>query len=594
MQHTDLNPIASLNFTDHDTFERRSYMSILFVVIFILIVSLLMGFYHKLILVAYYIPESTMLITVGVVFGFIITFFDETVTRTMRLTPTLFFYIFLPPIVLDASYTLHDRSFTETLLPVLVFAILGTFANFFIVGYVLYGISIACDLHDPGITKYTVLLFSAIISAVDPVAVLAIFKEIGVNRKLYFLVFGESLLNDGVSIVVYEALLSFYSSPQLDATSLGYGAILFIVVGVGGLMIGILGGFAVCMITKELEASLLLEPVVLIAFAFLAYLIAQMFHCSGIFALVVCGIMESMYAFENVSEDSQEFTRRVLHTTATLSEAIVFLLLGIAVSSMKANLLQYIYAAVVICVCVATRFIVIFSMTLILKCCNLLVEKISVTDQFVIAYGGLRGAVAFSLVQLAEEDIHIKIEPMMSLTLYVIIFTVVPIGLTLKPIVELMEISREQADNMLFAEIGKSIVAYTMAGIESIVDRWGVDKIIEHLSYFNDRYVRPILQQDPLSHKKKLITFIPEPKESGKQSRKSEGFERRITHLKTSRTTITAILPQRTETVSVWGRDRFDRLPTQIYRRRDNSEYFFRTMSVEDNEKKSNSKWNTS
>lgn len=349
-------------------------------------------------------------------------------------------------------------------------------------------------------------------------------------------------------------------------------------------MIGLVGGFMVCMITKHLQASLLLEPVVLLAFAFLAYLVAQMFHCSGIFALVVCGIMESMYAFENVSEDSQEFTRRALHTISTLSEAIVFLLLGIAVASMEANVTQYIYASVVIVVCVTTRFIVIFFMTFVLTCCNLLVEKISLTDQFVIAYGGLRGAVAFSLVQLARENSFLIVqEPMFSLTLYVILFTVVPVGLTLKPIVELMEISREQPDNLLFAEIGKSIVAYTMAGIESILDRWGIDKIIEKLSHYNDNLIRPVLQQDPLSQKKKLISMFADPKDVEKQTVKRDASEapqasmpRRMTRI----STFGSMLPYR-ESVNVWGRDRFERVTSRVgVSRRDmnrrDSDLFFR------------------
>lgn len=116
----------------------------------------------------------------------------------------LFFYILLPPIILDAGYFLPIRPFVENLGTILIFAVVGTLWNAFFVGGLLYGVcqigtESASILSRIGLLQC--LLFGSIISAVDPVAVLAVFEEIHINELLHILVFGESLLNDAVTVV---------------------------------------------------------------------------------------------------------------------------------------------------------------------------------------------------------------------------------------------------------------------------------------------------------------------------------------------------------------------------------------------------------
>ena len=119
----------------------------------------------------------------------------------------------------DSAYTLYDREFLSNIVSVVVYAVVGTLFNVFAIGYglyLLYNVGAMGDLYCNFSGNYTTegcaldatssLTFSSLISAVDPVAVLAIFEEIGVNMGLYFLVFGESLLNDGVTVVLYNSM----------------------------------------------------------------------------------------------------------------------------------------------------------------------------------------------------------------------------------------------------------------------------------------------------------------------------------------------------------------------------------------------------
>lgn len=143
-------------------------------------------------------PESCLLITVGLLVGGLIELAGEKVPPV--LDSQLFFLCLLPPIILDAGYFLPIRPFMENLGTILMFAVVGTLWNSFFIGGLLYSVcQIQPDLSQ--LDLLSCLLFGSIISAVDPVAVLAVFEEIHINELLHIIVFGESLLNDAVTVV---------------------------------------------------------------------------------------------------------------------------------------------------------------------------------------------------------------------------------------------------------------------------------------------------------------------------------------------------------------------------------------------------------
>lgn len=139
-----------------------------------------------------------MLLLVGVVLGLVL-FHSGMVVGP--LTPTVFFLFMLPPIVFDAGYFMPNRLFFDNIISILVYAIIGTVWNALSIGVTLYAIGRTGIFGYDDIPLMHMLLFSSIVSAVDPVAVLAVFEEIHVNEVLYIIVFGESLLNDAVTVV---------------------------------------------------------------------------------------------------------------------------------------------------------------------------------------------------------------------------------------------------------------------------------------------------------------------------------------------------------------------------------------------------------
>lgn len=167
-----------------------------------------------------------MLILLGLVLGGVVLIASK--KQLYQLDPGLFFLFLLPTIVGDAGYFMPARLFFDNLGAILMYAVVGTLWNAFCTGFCLYGVKLAgcigelrvrmafviialCLLQvclcvdsrvDAGLMEF--LLFGALISAVDPVAVLAVFEEVHVNEMLFIIVFGESLLNDAVTVVSYD------------------------------------------------------------------------------------------------------------------------------------------------------------------------------------------------------------------------------------------------------------------------------------------------------------------------------------------------------------------------------------------------------
>ncbi|XP_067949078.1 sodium/hydrogen exchanger 3-like [Watersipora subatra] len=130
------------------------------------------------------------------------------------------------------------------------------------------------------------MLFASIIVAVDPVAVLAIFQEVGVNSVLYFIVFGESLLNDAVTVVLYHTLdgMNCYVDAGEELTAVMYviAFVKFFTSSIGGITIGALFAVLTAVLTKYTVETRVVEPLLVFTLAYLSYLTSELFSFSGI------------------------------------------------------------------------------------------------------------------------------------------------------------------------------------------------------------------------------------------------------------------------------------------------------------------------
>jgi sodium/hydrogen exchanger 8 len=182
---------------------------------------------------------------VGVVIGALARLFNpDSELEFFSFNPEMFFFILLPPIIFEAGYSLRRKQFFNNIGAITLYAFFGTMVSTFIIGYLTYfvariGLITTIDAENP----MEALLFGALISAVDPVATLSIMgaPELQCDQLLYSLVFGESVLNDAVAIVLFKTFRKYYDpeGPDLDSSKIFSVIWSFTIVSVGSIFVGV-------------------------------------------------------------------------------------------------------------------------------------------------------------------------------------------------------------------------------------------------------------------------------------------------------------------------------------------------------------------
>lgn len=200
------------------------------------------------------LPPSSSALLLGVFFGIISRLAG--LSKTLRFSPAAFFYALLPPIVFAAGFTLKKRAFFDNIGAILTYAVLGTLLSTLAFGlgtYMLVLLHIVSRSHMGGSPFAECLMYGAAISSIDPVATLAVLARTDAPPILYNLVFGESVLNDAVAIVLFRSLASS-SGASFGITTLPVVALRFCVLAVGSLAVGVGVALACAFLLKRFDA----------------------------------------------------------------------------------------------------------------------------------------------------------------------------------------------------------------------------------------------------------------------------------------------------------------------------------------------------
>ncbi|XP_008165173.2 sodium/hydrogen exchanger 2 [Chrysemys picta bellii] len=488
------------------------------ITLWILLASLAKIGFHLYYKLPSIVPESCLLILVGLLLGGIIFGAEEKSPPAMK--SDVFFLYLLPPIVLDAGYFMPTRLFFENFGTIFWYAVVGTLWNSIGIGLSLFAI---CQIEIFGLTDITLLqslLFGSLISAVDPVAVLAVFENIHVNEQLYILVFGESLLNDAITVVLYNLFKTFCQMPTIETIDVFAGIAKFVVVGIGGVLIGIFLGFVAAFTTRFTHKIRVIEPLFVFLYSYLSYITAEMFHLSGIMAITACAMTMNKYVEENVSQKSYTTIKYFMKMLSSVSETLIFIFMGVSTIG-KNHEWNWAFVSFTLLFCLIWRALGVFVLTQIINMFRTI--PLTFKDQFIIAYGGLRGAICFSLVFLLPVAVIPRKKLFITATIVVIFFTVFIQGITIRPLVEFLDVKRSNKKQPAVGEeIYNRFFDHVKTGIEDVCGHWGHNFWKDKFKKFDNKFLRRLLirENQPKSsivslYKKLEIKHAIEMAESG-------------------------------------------------------------------------------
>uniref|UniRef100_A0A8C7DLM0 Sodium/hydrogen exchanger n=1 Tax=Oncorhynchus kisutch TaxID=8019 RepID=A0A8C7DLM0_ONCKI len=349
---------------------------------------------------------------------------DNEMLRKVTFDPEVFFNILLPPIIFHAGYSLKRRHFFRNMGSILAYAFLGTVISCFIIGLLMYGcVTLMKQVGqlDGDFFFTDCLLFGAIVSATDPVTVLAIFNELQVDVDLYVLLFGESVLNDAVAVVLSSSIVAYQpegdNSHTFEVMAMLKSFGVFLGVFSGSFALGVATGV---MTFTKLRDFHLLETALFFLMSWSTFLMAEACGFTGVVAVLFCGITQAHYTFNNLSPESQERTKQLFELLNFLAENFIFSYMGLALFTFKNHIFNPTFIVGAFLAVFLGRAANIYPLSFLLNLGRR--NKISSNFQHMMMFAGLRGAMTFAL-SIRDTATYAR-QMMFTTTLLIVFFTV--------------------------------------------------------------------------------------------------------------------------------------------------------------------------
>lgn len=353
-------------------------------------------------------PHTVLLAAVGVVLGLLASHsgLEQAggpaadairALKGLNITAEMVLFLFLPALVFESAMSIDVRRLMDDVGPILFLAVVGLLISTAAVGLVLHWSS--------GMALVVCMLLGCIVSATDPVAVVALFKELGAPKRLTILVEGESLFNDATAIVLYSILLSMIvGAGELDLLA---GSWDFLRVFAGGVVVGFLIARLVTWMIGRLRRLTLVCITLTIALAYLAFIVAEHYlHVSGVMAVVTAGLVLGSTGRTVIPPEGFHALHETWNQLGFWANSIIFVLVGLAVPGLlaAADDSLYLLLGALIVTATAARAAVIFVLVPLVSRLGV-AQKVSGAYQAVMLWGGLRGAVSLALaLAIVEND----------------------------------------------------------------------------------------------------------------------------------------------------------------------------------------------
>ncbi|MES9900678.1 MAG: cation:proton antiporter [Sedimenticola sp.] len=436
--YTDTNGLAE---TWDDRMEHASPIAeVIWAIFSLLLIALAILVFSK----KTRLPFTVVLVLMGVALAELHDIYPAQLELLEQLTisPDLILFVFLPTLIFESSYNLDARQLRHNLAPILTLAVPGLLISTGLIGLIVWVVT--------DIPLTAALLLGAILSATDPVAVIALFRQVGAPGRLTTLVEGESLFNDATSIVIAKILVGILAAGMVSGEALTQGVADFFILFIGGVVVGTALGYMAGKIIGWVESEPFVEIGLTTALAYLSFLLAEeVLHVSGVMATVAAGLTLGTWGRIRISSSVRIYLEHFWELMAFIANALLFLLVGMKVD-FSALLGAWDLLAWVLLAMMLARAAIMF--TLIPLVGRLPGSRpIGMNYKFVMFWGGLRGAIALAIVLSLPEFEHSDL--FVALVMGAVLFTLVVQGLSIEPLMRYLGLDAPPlADQVSFLE----------------------------------------------------------------------------------------------------------------------------------------------
>lgn len=401
------------------------------------VISILLGILLRRLLQNTAIPYSVALLLLGMLIGTMLDFemqtpiFNEikaSFSLASQLDANLIMFIFLPALVFESAFSLEVHLFKRMLSQIALLAIPGL---------------IICTLFTAILSMWvlpwewtipTALMFGAIVSATDPVAVVALLKEMCSRARLQTLLEGESLLNDGTAIVLFTLFLTLATQIKPEFNTFAVIVEFFRVVIIGVVIGAVVAGISLAFIGSLFNDSLIEIALTLVLPYVVFYLSEHVFHASGVVSVVTLALIYAGPGRTRFSPEVMEHMHHFWHTLSFLFNTLIFILVGLVISTRLgvADLANWEYLAIIFMGILIIRTVVIVGLMPILARIGIGLTK---EKSIVLIWGGLRGAVslALALIVATNESLDIQLrDQILFLTAGIVVLTIIVNGSSMR------------------------------------------------------------------------------------------------------------------------------------------------------------------
>jgi sodium/hydrogen exchanger 3 len=387
-----------------------------------------------------------------------------------RFSTNIFYFGFLPPIIYNSGYHLKRKLFFDNFGGIISLAVVGTSMSVLTIGAAIYWTNQLLYNGSYNLPFVECIAFASLLASTDPVATLSIYADLRVDPMLFYLVFGESVLNDAIAITIFKVTTKFVGVNSMPTSAIYAAIVQACIIFVGSCVIGYGVGLLIALLFKicKFQTEHPITPVcVFLCAVYVPYFLAEMLQLSGIVSIFFTGMAARRYVNKNLNLNERKMSSFVFQMLAYFAESATFSLLGLSIFMMDLHEYDLWFILSTLAVCFLSRIYVYPILTLVnlyrrydrgtnpaMRGVHEDFVTIPTNTKHAVFFAGLRGAVAYALANIFPDDNGNK-KLVLATTTVIIVATVFLLGGSTETIIQHLEIPT-QVDASQYASAAKA------------------------------------------------------------------------------------------------------------------------------------------